>query len=65
MTQLLCQMGMLEYNAPSLHDASESYIVSIDGHLIGWLHNSIAKDVAERLRILKVKGLDGVGLDLN
>ena len=62
MTQLLCQMGMVEYNAPPLRDPSESYLVSLDGHLIGWLHSSIAKDFAERLRVMKVKGFEGVSV---
>lgn len=55
-------MGMVEYNAPPLQDASQSYPVSLDGCLIGWLHSSIAKDVAERLRVLKAKGLEGVSV---
>ncbi|KAK2177567.1 hypothetical protein NP493_591g01025 [Ridgeia piscesae] len=64
MTRLLCVMGMVEYNAPPHHDPQGSYPVCLDGRLIGWLHSTIAKDVAERLRILKVKGLERVSMML-
>ena len=62
--KLLLTMGMCPRGAePSLPGAgSEYYIVMLDGMVLGWLHDRVAKNVADQLRVMKVKGLNDVSV---
>ena len=58
MPRLLCNLGMVPYDAQPLCSYADCYPVMLDGKMLGWLSRDAAPSVAAQLRCMKVKGLE-------
>ena len=58
--KLLIELGMHPYGSVLPYPVAECYTVLLDGAVIGWLHDSSAKNVADQLRLMKVTGQKNV-----
>ncbi|KAL3881452.1 hypothetical protein ACJMK2_027894, partial [Sinanodonta woodiana] len=58
--KLLCSLGVSPLDAPPPGDVNECYTVLLDGRVLGYVSSHMVKDVAEKLRFMKVKGLNKV-----
>ena len=57
MIPLLCDLGMTSYDGPGA-GSEHDYPVMLDGLLIGWLRPEVVGQVADSLRVMKVKGIN-------
>ncbi|XP_060076797.1 DNA-directed RNA polymerase I subunit RPA2-like [Ylistrum balloti] len=58
--KLLCSLGVTPLDAPPVGQYSDNYRVMVDGKVIGNIHNSLAEGVAQKIRVMKVEGLNKV-----
>ena len=58
--RLLCSLGMSLIDAPAPADVKSCYVVILDGRVIGRVNMDLAPSLANRLRMLKVLGLEEV-----
>ena len=54
---LLQELGMSAYEDPTLVCIEQCYPVMLNGQLLGYLSDDMAQNVADQLRIMKVKRL--------
>ncbi|KAG1649768.1 DNA-directed RNA polymerase I subunit RPA2 [Nymphon striatum] len=55
LTHLLSDLGMMSLNVPTPVSYCDSYIVILNGKVIGWVADSISKEFVDKLRYLKAK----------
>ncbi|GAA5861442.1 hypothetical protein JCM1840_005372 [Sporobolomyces johnsonii] len=60
---LLSSLGMLQPLDPSI-DGRQHVVVQLDGRIIGWATPTLAKQLADTLRLWKTEGQHNVPLDL-
>ncbi|KAF7272577.1 hypothetical protein GWI33_014650 [Rhynchophorus ferrugineus] len=53
---ILSEVGMVPINYVSSKDINNSYVVQLDGKIIGYLLKEIAPKVVNKLRLLKIEG---------
>ncbi|XP_033762318.1 DNA-directed RNA polymerase I subunit RPA2-like [Pecten maximus] len=58
--KLLCSLGVTPLDAPPLGKYNDNYQVIVDGKIIGNIHSSLAESVAQKIRVMKVEGLNKV-----
>ncbi|CAH3126705.1 unnamed protein product [Pocillopora meandrina] len=58
--RLLCSLGMSLIDAPAPADVKSCYVVILDGRVIGRVDMDLAPSLANRLRMLKVLGLEEI-----
>ncbi|XP_013402434.1 DNA-directed RNA polymerase I subunit RPA2 [Lingula anatina] len=58
--KLLCSLGMTPIDGPAPGNMADCYRVMLDGRILGWIHANAAQDVAVKLRMMKVKGINKV-----
>lgn len=62
--RLLCSLGMSLHDAPVPADMKSCYTVILDGRVIGRVDMDIAPSLVNRLRLMKVLGLEKVLIKL-
>jgi hypothetical protein len=63
LADLLFSMGTTPCHAPAMGPMSQCFTVFLDGRILGFIHEDIARSVEKRLRFMKVKGLNKVSQD--
>ena len=58
--KLLYSLGVVPLDGQLSESLKYYYPVLLDGKLIGYVHDDIAKNVEEKLRAMKVKGVQKV-----
>ncbi|KAL1488883.1 hypothetical protein ABEB36_014676 [Hypothenemus hampei] len=53
---ILSEMGMVSLKHVGRLDLKNSYVVQLDGRIIGYISNTIAPQITDRLRIMKIEG---------
>lgn len=55
-------LGMYDYQTDLEEGFAHMYPVMLEGEMIGWVERKLAPELAESLRMMKVKGMDSVRL---
>ncbi|KAK3108488.1 hypothetical protein FSP39_008990 [Pinctada imbricata] len=58
--KLLYSLGVIPLDGQTTGSLKDYYPVLLDGRLLGYLHDDVAQDVEQKLRVMKVKGLKKV-----
>lgn len=53
---ILTELGMIPLNCAHMIDAKDSYVVQLDGKIIGYALKKNAPRIADKLRLFKIKG---------
>ena len=59
--RILLELGMHAYDTTFHDGVAHLYPVMLEGRMVGWIERELARDFLESLRVMKVKGLQGVG----
>ncbi|KAL5006288.1 hypothetical protein ScPMuIL_015094 [Solemya velum] len=58
--KVLYSLGVVPYDGPVPGTVKDCHTVLLDGKVVGYVHTTIAKDVADQLRVMKVQSLNKV-----